>query len=197
MFTFKDSIAYSSCTPIKVNTDDVEENKITNTISYGSNDLELCYDNTDQFIGLRFQDLPIPQGVFIDSAYIQFSAKESDNSDLNITISAENTSNSHAWNDNVPYKVSDRTLLPQSIIWNHDNTTAWTANSTISKTPELKSMVQNLVNGDDWQLGNAMSFVLWNADNDTDKRVAYSNETGNGPTFVLIFQTHLPYLYSE
>lgn len=199
MFTYQDSISYSACTPIKNNDDDVEENKATNSMSYNSSDLELCYDSNDQLIGLRFQELPIPPGVFIDTAYIQFSAKESDNSDLNINISAENVSNSQAWNDNAPYRVSDRVLLPQTIIWNHDNTTAWTANNTISKTPELKSIVQHLINDSGWELGNAMSFVLWNNENDTDKRVAYSKDGGDVPTLCVNFSNTptLSYIINE
>ena len=196
MFTYKDSIAFSSCTPIKTNNDDVEEHKITHDISYSSSDLELCYDNNDQLIGLRFQDLLVPQGVFIDSAYIQFSAKESDNSSLNINIAAENVSNSQAWNDNAPFRVSDRILLEHPIIWNHDNTTAWTANSTFSKTPELKSMVQHIVNNEDWQLGNTMSFVLWNTDNSMNKRVAYSKDGNDAPTLCINFSFSPTLTYS-
>jgi succinyl-CoA synthetase beta subunit len=73
---------------ISTKNDDVEESKSSKKVSRSSSDLELTMDgSTQQYIGLRFRDISIPNGAVINSAYIQFQTDEtSNNSSGNILI---------------------------------------------------------------------------------------------------------------
>ena len=53
------------------------------TVSPRSNDLDLIHDtdpddDKDQVVGIRFQDIPVPQGARIKRAYVQFTAYPED-----------------------------------------------------------------------------------------------------------------------
>lgn len=111
--------------------------------------------------GLRFQNVGIPQGARIDSAFIQVYSHESKTADdvAEITIVGDA-------NDNAP------TFTEDSLIDARLRTAAavmWTANEpwglwTPHRTPDIKSIVQEIVNRDGWQAGNAMAFILLGKD---------------------------------
>lgn len=112
--------------------------------------------------GLRFEGVKIAKGTPILGAYIQFTAKKADSkgAPAYIDIAAENTANSGFfsvfWND-----LSRRDRTNNRVIWQADD--AWSnANERGAKqrTPDLTSLVQEVVNRNDWHTGNAMSFLL-------------------------------------
>ena len=81
--------------------DDVEEIQ-NGTVWKTNKDLELCYDSFissnhglvgHQHVGLRFQNVPIPQGATITNAYLQFTADETDDDPAEIIIRAEDIGN--------------------------------------------------------------------------------------------------------
>ena len=60
---------------VAAGTDDAEESA-TGVFNYSSSDLELVYDGSNQWVGLRFTGVTIPRGVVVSRAYLQFQAKE-------------------------------------------------------------------------------------------------------------------------
>ncbi|MGD9229118.1 MAG: hypothetical protein PVF26_21625, partial [Desulfobacterales bacterium] len=56
--------------------DDAEELVGTGAVNLTSSDLELIRAGGDQIVGIRFQNLTIPQGSAITSAYIKFTTDE-------------------------------------------------------------------------------------------------------------------------
>ncbi|MFK7946829.1 MAG: T9SS type A sorting domain-containing protein [Saprospiraceae bacterium] len=176
------------CAVITDGDNDVEQNRTTGAITDWSSDLELCSDgSTSQYIGLRFEDLNIPQGAIINNAYIEFRADENDATDLDIFIIGENADNSEAWKDDVAFDVSTRNPTSNIITWSHNSSTAWTAGVTIAQTPELKLLVQEIVNRSGWNLGNAMSFIFYDNGTETDERVADSEEGNYAPSLCIDF----------
>lgn len=166
--------------------DDVEENK-RGGIYRNSSDLELVYDGSrrgNQTVGLRFKNLNIPQGVTILKAYIQFTCDERKSGSTSVVIKGHDVNNSVAFTTSY-YNVSSRTKTSASVEWN--NISAWnTVGAATSKerTPELKSIVQEIVNRRGFTTSSAMTFIITG----TGKRTA---ESYNGS------KSKAPLLYIE
>ena len=59
-----------------------------------STDLELTWDSYFegyQLVGMRFNNVLIPQGATIETAYIQFTVDETENEDGSLIIEGENS----------------------------------------------------------------------------------------------------------
>ena len=140
-----------------------------------STDLELVYEDyfvTDQKVGLRFTNIGIPKSAKISNAYLQFTADELNTRDTNLTIYSELTSNSTSFATTVN-NISGRTKSASSVAW--QNILAWqliNESSDKQKTPNISTLVQEIVNLSDWQSGNSMSFLV----EGSGRRVVYSFE---------------------
>lgn len=174
------------------NSDDAEEYKDNGNVDLTSSDLELCVENwvwpvsdEDQWVGLRFQNLTIPQGATINSAYIQFTADSDESDAANTTIYAQDIDNATIFLS-TNHNISSRTRTTTSIPWSHVNWTSGDA-TTSQRTPEIKQLVQQIVNRNGWQLGNSMAFIF----EGTGTRSAYSRDgdAGKAPRLHVTF-TH-------
>jgi len=107
--------------------------------------------------GLRFQNVNIPQGATIDSAYLIVTSHEAKSPDdvAEITIVGE-ASDFAATYDFI------------SLITNRPETQAkleWVVNEewglwTDHRTPDIKNIVQEIVNREGWAYGNALAIML-------------------------------------
>ena len=146
--------------PVSEGYDDVEENVI-GQLYVDSSDLELVYDSTNllsfQKVGIRFQNVDIPQGATISNAYIQFTADESNRRSAELEFSLHDSDNSPQFTDRD--NVSGRGVVPHKIRWKPQ---PWTEGQygTAQRTPELKGMVQQVVDRQGWRPGNSMSFII-------------------------------------
>lgn len=171
--------------PVANGNDDAEEN--TSGFNVGnmyitSSDLEIGNDNlTDQHVGVRFQNVTVPSGAIIDSAYIRFMADDSDNSGMLIYIAQEAIDNSPTFSSN-DYDITSRTLTSNQYAWT--NPPAWN-NGNYHNTPNLNLMVQEVVDRPGWSSGNAMSFVLFSTPGETSERVASSYEGGTPAELII------------
>lgn len=159
--------------------DDVEE--LENGIIWKTNsDLELCYDdyvsNSDglvghQHIGLRFQNVTVPQGASISNAYIQFTTDETDSDATEIVIRAENVDNASAFSY-AAFNVSSRTMTTDSVSWNPPAWNSVGAAGADERTPNISQLIQTVVDRNGWSSGNSMVLILYGWDQ--LKRVAES-----------------------
>ncbi|HRS20089.1 MAG TPA: Ig-like domain-containing protein, partial [Bacteroidales bacterium] len=142
--------------------DDVEESQ-TGSMYTNSSDIELVYDEStygNQVIGLRFTGLNIPQGAIISKAYIQFTCDEKKTAATSVTIRGEAADNSAAFTT-ASKNVSNRTKTTASVAWN--NIPAWNtvdAATTNERTPELQTIVQEIVNRTGFTSSSAMTFII-------------------------------------
>jgi hypothetical protein len=171
------------------NDDDAEENKDGGSVDLTSSDLELCIEDlvwplsdNDQWVGLRFAGLEIPKNAFITSAYIQFTSDESQTGASNLIIYQENTANASAF-VSAPASLSARQKLSTTIPWAPGN---WSSDGagTNERTPELKTMVQQIVNHPNWTIGNAMAFLF----EGSGTKSAYSRDSDVGKSAKLIIK---------
>jgi type IV pilus assembly protein PilY1 len=148
--------------------DDVEETAASG--GYNNNgDLDIGYYDYDTgtkvgsnktYVGLRFQNLAIPKDATITNAYFELSPtgsdSQSDPADTTILIKGQDTD--HAENFvNEAYGLSGRTTTTASVTWS--NVPLWTSGNTY-QTPDLSAIVQEIVDRDGWNSGQAMAFII-------------------------------------
>ncbi len=148
---------------------------------YGSDDLDLGGWN-DNFIwvGVRFQDILVPQGATIARAYIQFTAKGGTADATNLVIWGQDADDTVRFSNN-DFNLSARPRTGASVAWS--NVPAWSNNQrdNATRTPDLTTIVQEIVNrdgtegGTGWDTGNAMTFLFAG----TGKRDAYAYSSSN------------------
>lgn len=165
--------------------DDAEEQVSNGNMDLGSSDLELTYEGgTNQLVGIRFQNLNIPQGTTILSASIQFTTDETDNGSTSLTLRGQDTDNASVFTSS-DYNISNRTLTSASVAWN--NIPAWNTvgqSAANQRTPDVTAIVQEIVNRGGWNSGNAMAFVI----NGTGERTAesYNGDSSKSPVLTIV-----------
>lgn len=180
---------------INASSDDAEERGAnatsgTGTIDLSSSDIELTHDggDGDQYIGLRFNNLNVPQGAFISNAYIQFTVDETDNSPGTVVFQVEAVDNSTTFSSTA-FDISSRTVVNDSVLWS--NIPAWTNAGDAGadqQTPNLASLVQHIVNRGGWASGNSLNFIL----HGTGERTAESYDGVASSAATLIVEYSVP-----
>lgn len=157
--------------------DDGEE-AASGTVRLTSSDLELVHDGADQRVGLRFRELPVFQGEKIKDAYIQFTVDEpkaevkgEDGKPLptQLKVHVENAADARAFTSR-SRDFSRRPLTAAAVEWNPKVWGKKDDRGGDQRTPNLASLMQAVVDRDDWQFGNAMAFFVTGQ----GKRVAHA-----------------------
>ena len=111
--------------------------------------------------GVRFQNLFIPQGAVIDSAFIEIHSHEAKTAEdvARITIAADANDNAPTFTEDS--LITDRARTAAQILWVVDEPWGlWTK----ERTPDLSPIVQEIVDRDGWEAGNAIAFLLLGED---------------------------------
>lgn len=111
--------------------------------------------------GMRFQNLQIPRGAVIDSAFIEVHSHESKTAEdvARITIVGDAADNATTFTEDSLIDARPRTNA--QILWVVDEPWGlWTPH----RTPDLKDIVQEIVDRDGWVAGNAIAFVFLGED---------------------------------
>src|SRR5688572_1291366 len=140
--------------------DDVEENLATGALDFTSSDLEFTEDGgVNQIIAMRFTNVTIPVGAVITKASIQFGVDELHSGPTNLTIKAEAANNSAAF-VNVTNNISSRAQTTASVNWVPAAWPVANEEGLDQATPDLKNVVQEILDRSGWQSGNAMTFLV-------------------------------------
>ncbi len=124
-----------------------------------------------RFVGVRFLNVTIPQGAKIVNAHVTFEASDDDDHDVNLTIYGQDVDNAAGFTSN----DDDISNMPKTTAskswdivskWYHDN---------IYKTPDLSSVIQEIVDRPGWSSGNALA-VLFRSDVFGEKRRVRSHD---------------------
>jgi hypothetical protein len=146
---------------ISISTDDAEqENDEMDTLI--DDDIDAGWEGSDGdanilTAGLRFQNITIPQGAVIEKTYIEVTSHEPKTTEdiANITISADASDNAPTFT--MDALISDRTTTSSQVEWKvAEEWGLWTK----QQTPELKSIVQEIVDRSGWQSGNSIAFIV-------------------------------------
>jgi hypothetical protein len=155
-----------------------------------STDLELVNDGNDgdQYVGMRFTGINIPQGAYIANAYIQFTVDETDSDSTSVHIKVEDVSSGTAFSS-TSFDISSRSVMPDSVLW--EDIPAWNttgASGIDQATPDLSSLVQMIVDQSGWVSGNAINFIMTGIGTRTAE--SYDGSAGDAP--VLIIEYNIP-----
>ncbi len=156
------------------------------TVTVNSQTIALHYNGGAQQTGIRFRRLYVPQGATITSARIQFKASSSDSGTVNLNVTADKVADAPVYaalNNN----ISGRTQTTAAVAWTPGS---WT-NGSFYDTPDLTTVLQEVVNQTDWCYGNATAFTFTRTGTDTGTRWVraydtYNNDSFNSPVAALI-----------
>ncbi len=149
--------------------------------SLGSIDLDLLKDGSNQHIGLRFDKVSVPRGTKIRSAVIQFTTDEKTSDATELIVQAFDSADPATFVEK-PHDVTSRKLLSQQVKWAPKPWRKEDEAGELQRTPDLKDLVQQLINRPDWKPGNAIGFVI----SGHGKRVAQSSRKGTGGPRLII-----------
>lgn len=130
-----------------------------------SSDLEMMYDDERQYKadqklgGMRFADIRIPRGTQIQKAYLQFAADEAHTEPTELTIHAELAASAEEFG--MPKgDISSRKKTEASVKWSPEPWELRYERSEKQRTPDLSSLIQEVVSQPDWREGNALVLII-------------------------------------
>jgi hypothetical protein len=165
------TVTVSTCLdfPVVTGNDDAEENVSGGAMDLTSSDLELYTDTNssdDQLIGIRFQNVTVPAGATITNAYIQFEVDQPNSSAVTLNIVGIDVDNAVQFTT-TPNNISDRIdgdissgTSATVVGWNPPGWTTINDQGVDQRTPDLKTIVQEIIDRGGWNSNNAMSFVI-------------------------------------
>ncbi|GJL66188.1 MAG: hypothetical protein NPIRA05_11590 [Nitrospirales bacterium] len=139
---------------VTASSDDAEESD-SGKIQRTSFDLDLG----DKNVGIRFQEINIPQGATIKHAYIQFTVDEKGKTRANFRIQGQAHDNAPEF-DRQRHYISTRPLTSARVDW---ETPVWNtigAAGFDQRTPNLAAIVQEIVNRPGWMANNSLAFII-------------------------------------
>ena len=158
--------------PINLGSDDSEE-QTTGSVILGSKDLDLVFSGGNQTVGLRFNEVTIPQGATIVDAYIQFATKTARSQVTSLTLEGEATDDADTFVNNINGNISSRPRTTADIAWSPAPWATAGETGVDQRTPNLTSIVQEIVDRAGWASSNSLAFIITG----TGKRDAQSFET--------------------
>lgn len=122
--------------------------------------------------GMRFTGVNIPQGTTISSAWLKLVCYDSASATVvKSRIQGEDVDNASSFSDYANY--SGRTRTTAVVDW--DNISAWTLNNWY-ESPEIKSIVEEIVGRVGWSSGNAL-VIFWDDHDDRSDHDSFHYRT--------------------
>ncbi len=173
---------------VSMSTDDAEE-EASGAVDLNSSDLELTFDGSNQTVGIRFGAIPIPNGATILAASIQFTVDETPSDPTALVIQGESI-DSAATFTSVDFSISSRPRTSASVPWNPAPWPTTGAAGPDQQTPDLSTIVQEIVSRPGWAAGNSLAFIITG----TGERVAESwdGDTSAAPNLSVLYTTTTP-----
>jgi PKD repeat protein len=146
---------------IQSSNDDAEQDASSGAMDFTSSDLELSTDGSSlQVIGLRYDNITIPKGSTVSSAYIQFTVDEVNTANtVNLLLTVEEEDNSTPLTGTI---LSSRNWnLTSPIFWN--SIPAWSAIDDAGvnqQSADVATLINQIVNRPGWSTGNAISLGM-------------------------------------
>lgn len=168
-----------------IGSDNDAEEKENGDMYMDSSDLELIYgDGNDQVVGMRFQNVAIPNGAIILSAVIEFTTDEGRTGTTNLVFSGEASDHAAIFVDEDD-NISSRALTSVGVAWN--NVPPWNTEDETHQTPDLSAIAQEIVDRPGWSSGNSMVFIV--SGSGRRNAEAYDGEADEAPLLIIQYQT--------
>ena len=173
---------------VSASSDDAEESS-GGGVKLSSSDLELVQESSLQTVGMRFTGVSIPQGATITKAYIQFQVDEVNDEATALTVHGEKSPNPLTFTGSNG-NISSRTPTLANVPWSPAGWPIVGAAGPDQQTPDIKSVVQEIVSQGGWVSGNSLVIVITG----TGKRVAesFNGDPNGAPLLHVEFSTGPP-----
>ena len=158
-----------------------------------SSDLEMPWEDgvqssSYQVIGLRFTDIQIPKGSEVINAYIRFTGDNDDDEKLtggpvNLIINGLLQPNPGGFGGGEDFYTDRNPKTAAEVSWS--NIPNWTSDraTEASKTPDISSIIQEIIDQNGWNSGNAL--IIFVRDDETNpsagQRSALAGPGAAGP----------------
>jgi len=148
---------------------------------------------TGWYAGVRFQNITVPQGATIgDGCFIDGYQKYPGGTGLSENVwTAQDIDDSEDFNTTAP---RDMTLTTAEVALDFDSFPTdeqwWSKDDSAIFCPEIKTIVQEIVDRENWASGNAMSFVCKGDAGSTDRRIQfqdYGNNASQAPKLTIVY----------
>ena len=116
-------------------------------------------DPHPHIVGLRYTDVRIRKGARIKRAYVQFTVDDGSTRKSDSTIHAELSANGKTFTE-AKHNISSRKKTKASVKWSPEPWEAVGERSEKQQTPDLSSLIQEVIAQDDWQEGNALVLII-------------------------------------
>lgn len=163
---------------------DVEEYTNGSGVLVNGTVLNLDANNT---VGLRFENVIIPQGATVTSATVSLTSLSDDSDPVEIEVYAEATDNSLPYT-NAADTVSSRVSTSNFVSWLPG---PWVTDQTYA-TPDLSGVVQEVVDRNGWCGGNSMSFKFLHVNGSERSAYTYDRDSSYAATLRVKFSSTLP-----
>src|SRR3990170_1535070 len=149
---------------ISLSSDDAEQLTNGNMDLDDKSDLDIA----ENHVGLRFQNISIPPGATITKAYIQFTVekdeekydgKDGKKDSASVIIFAENVANAETFSKSES-DITNRETTDASVNWSIHEWKKHKNHGKEQKTPDISSLVQEVINKNNWSKGNSIAFML-------------------------------------
>jgi type IV pilus assembly protein PilY1 len=141
--------------PITAGNNDAYE--IDDDVEISSDKIPLTSGTDTVHTGLRYEEVRIPRGAVITSAYLRFTSKVLNSSQAEIKIQAEAVGDSRAFAEE-DKNISNRSLTGAQVNWESEN--EFPLSEETINTPDLSPVIQEVINRGDWCGGNDLSLIL-------------------------------------
>jgi hypothetical protein len=159
---------------VRTGADDAEE-RTTGKVSLSSGDLNLGKeDAATQTVGIRFTGVTVPRGATITSAYVQFTADEVKTATGSLSIAGQASDNPATFTTSRT-NISTRPRTTASVAWTPASWPIVNARTAAERTPDLSTVVQEIVHRSDWASGDPLVLIVTGA----VERAADSYEGGS------------------
>ncbi|MEM7207537.1 MAG: chitobiase/beta-hexosaminidase C-terminal domain-containing protein [Pseudomonadota bacterium] len=167
--------------------DDAEERQ-NGRVTLFSNDLEMTTLKGIQSIGLRYQNVAIPDDAMVTYAYLIFTAKDGHSDTTTLIIDAEASANTTVFlrGDNNLFNITDRPITGASVEW---EVPTWHAEdgSFAQISPDLTSVIQSVIDQPGWASGNALALII--SGSGLRSAYTYDGDPAKAPTLHIEFDT--------
>jgi len=151
----------TACARVAGSSDDAEE-RASGIVDLVSSDLELTFDPNlgNQFVGMRFNNLNIPQDAFITNAYIQFTVDEAVNNNpcsLGIYGQASGHAASFIASNN---DISSRPRTNAVVNWAPADWQGVGSAGAAQRTPDLSAIIQEIIGQSGYGAGSSIAIII-------------------------------------
>jgi hypothetical protein len=158
LITIQSAVPQTIEVRVNASSDDAEEDPSGN-IDLNSSDLELVLESSIQTVGMRFNNITIPQGAAISNAYIQFQADETNSEPTTLSIQGQLVVNAPTFSS-TNWDISNRTRTSAAVSWNPEPWTIRNIAGPNQQTPDITPVIQEILNQSGWSDSNSLVIII-------------------------------------